>query len=47
MSLMECCMCHKLADARALHRCSDCGRALCDDCLQRNQGRCDDCAQMD
>ena len=44
MSMMECCMCHKLADARALRRCGDCGRAICDECAERNQGLCDDCA---
>ena len=44
MSMMECCMCHKLADARALRRCGDCGRAICDECAERNQGLCDECA---
>ncbi len=47
MPTMECNMCHRRADARALRRCSDCGCALCDDCAERNSGLCDDCVPVE
>ena len=47
MSMMECTMCHKLADARSLHGCTSCGAMLCDDCSERDLGLCADCAAAD
>ena len=47
MSMLECSVCHLLADGRALRRCGDCGRPLCDDCAERNHGLCEDCASRE
>lgn len=47
MSMMECSMCHKPADARALKGCAGCGAMLCDDCAERDMGLCGDCAAAD
>ncbi|HIQ82699.1 MAG TPA: hypothetical protein IAA52_06300 [Candidatus Pullichristensenella stercorigallinarum] len=44
MSMMECAMCHRVADARSLRGCPVCGAMLCDDCAEREQGLCPDCA---
>ena len=44
MSMMECAVCHRAADARALRGCPVCGAMLCDECAEREQGLCADCA---
>ena len=47
MSGMECSICHRRADARALNSCIGCGAMLCDDCAERTRGLCDDCAAQE
>ena len=44
MSMMECAMCHRAQDARALRGCPVCGAMLCDECAERELGLCADCA---
>lgn len=47
MSLMECGLCGRMADARSFRLCSGCGAPLCDDCHYRADGFCIRCGSDD
>jgi len=43
--MIECCMCGKRGDARAMEKCAVCGMPLCRECAGRENGVCESCAE--